>query len=168
MGKNKYPNKQETLDDLYLTIFNTHKNFFKEIPQTRETEQYSTIDRQLLDRDGKRLINVEMKTRMLYINTYDTIFIEDKKWNALKQDYQEKGIIPLYINFFYDYRNVLIFDLRQYFDNKQTQPEARYFTINNKGYGRIDKNQLRHLLPQRHGIFYEFDQEQQKYIRKWG
>lgn len=167
MGKNKYPNKQETLDDLYLQIFNTHKKFFKEIPQTRETEEYSTIDRQLLDRDGKRLINVEMKTRMLYINTYDTLFIEDKKWTALKQDYQEKGIIPLYINFFYDYRNVLVFDLRQYFDNKQTQPETKYVDIDNWGYGRKDLKQLRYLLPQRHGFFYEFDQEQQKYIRRW-
>lgn len=167
MGNNKYPNQQETLDDLYLQIFNTHMNFFKEIPQTRETEQYSTIDRQLLDRNGKRLINVEMKTRMLYINTYDTLFIEPKKWEALKKDYQEKGIIPLYINFFYDYRNVLIFDLRQYFDNKQTQPETTNTDIDNWGYGRKDLNQLRYLLPQRHGFFYEFDQEQQKYIRKW-
>ena len=138
MEKNKYPNKQETLDDLYLTIFNTHKNFFKEIPQTRETEQYSTIDRQLTDRND-RIINVELKTRFCDINTYDGIFIEDKKWEALKQDYQEKGIIPLYINFFYDYRNVLVFDLRQYFDNKQTQPETKYVTINNWGYNRIDK-----------------------------
>ena len=167
MEKNSYPNTQETLDDLYLQIFNTHMNFFKQIPTERETEQYSTIDRQLTDRNN-RIINVELKTRMLYINTYDTIFIEDKKWDALKQDYQQKGIIPLYINFFYDYRNVLIFDLRQYFDNKQTQPQTKYVTINNWGYGRTDKNQLRYLLPQRHGIFYEFDQEQQKYIRKWG
>lgn len=167
MGKNKYPNKQETLDDLYLTIFNTHKNFFKEIPQTRETEQYSTIDRQLLDRDGKRLINVELKTRFCDINTYDGIFIEDKKWDALKLDYQQNNIIPLYINFFYDYRNVLIFDLRQYFDHKQTQPQTKYVTINNWGYNRIDENQLRYILPQRHGIYYQFDKKENKYIKKW-
>lgn len=167
MEINKYPNKQETLDDLYLTIFNTHKNFFKEIPQTRETEQYSTIDRQLLDRNGKRLINVELKTRFCDINTYDGIFIEDKKWEALKLDYQQNNIIPLYINFFYDYRNVLIFDLRQYFDNKQTQPQTKYVTINNWGYNRIDENQLRYILPQRQGIYYQFDKKENKYIKKW-
>ena len=166
MVKNKYPNKQETLDDLYLTIFNTHKNFFKEIPQTRETEQYSTIDRQLTDRNN-RIINVELKTRFCDINTYDGIFIEDKKWDALKLDYQQNNIIPLYINFFYDYRNVLIFDLRQYFDNKQTQPKTKYVTINNWGYNRIDENQLRYILPQRHGIYYQFDKKENKYIKKW-
>ena len=127
---NGYPNKQETLDDLYLSIFNTHMKFFKEIPQTRETEQYSTIDRQLTDRNN-RIINVELKTRFCNINTFDGIFIEDKKWDALKFDYINKNIIPLYINFFYDYRNILIFDLRQYFDNKQTQPQTKYVTINN-------------------------------------
>lgn len=163
---NDYPNKQETLDDLYLQIFNTHMNFFKEIPQTRETEQYSTIDRQLTDRN-KRIINVEMKTRFCDINTYDGIFIEDKKWEALKLDYQQNNIIPLYINFFYDYRNVLIFDLRQYFDNKQTQPQTKYVTINNWGYNRIDENQLRYILPQRHGIYYQFDKKENKYIKKW-
>ena len=163
---NGYPNKQETLDDLYLAIFNTHMKFFKEIPQTRETEQYSTIDRQLTDRNN-RIINVELKTRFCDINTFDGLFIEDKKWDALKFDYINKNIIPLYINFFYDYRNILIFDLRQYFDNKQTQPQTKYVTINNWGYNRIDENQLRYILPQRHGIFYQFDKKENKYIKKW-
>ena len=164
--ENSYPNKQETLDDLYLAIFNTHMKFFKEIPQTRETEQYSTIDRQLTDRNN-RIINIELKTRFCDINTFDGLFIEDKKWDALKFDYINKNIIPLYINFFYDYRNILIFDLRQYFDNKQTQPQTKYVTINNWGYNRIDENQLRYILPQRHGIFYQFDKKENKYIKKW-
>lgn len=164
---NDYPNKQETLDDLYLQIFNTHMNFFKEIPQTRETEKYSTIDRQLLDRDGKRLINVELKTRFCDINTFDGIFIENKKWEALKFDYINKNIIPLYINFFYDHRNVLIYNLRQYFDNILPQPETKFVDIDNWGYGRRDLNQLRYILPQRHGIYYEFDKKENKYIKKW-
>ena len=163
---NDYPNKQETLDDLYLAIFNTHMKFFKEIPQTRETEQYSTIDRQLTDRNN-RIINIELKTRFCDINTFDGLFIEDKKWDALKFDYINKNIIPLYINFFYDYRSILIFDLRQYFDNKQTQPQTKYVTINNWGYNRIDENQLRYILPQRHGIYYQFDKKENKYIKKW-
>ena len=111
---------------------------------------------------------MELKTRFCDINTYDGIFIEDKKWEALKLDYQQNNIIPLYINFFYDYRNVLIFDLRQYFDNKQTQPETKTLTINNWGYSRIDENQLRYILPQRHGTYYQFNKKENKYIRKWG
>ena len=164
--KGWYPQYQEQKDDEYLEFFNKHENFFKKVPKTRETEQYSIIDRQLTDRKD-RTVNVEIKTRFCNINTYDGIFIEDKKWEALKLDYIDNNIIPLYINFFYDHRNVLIFDLRQYFDNRETQPETRYVRINNKGYDRIDENQLRYLLPQRHGIYYEFDEEQQKYIRKW-
>lgn len=167
MEKNNYPSTQETLDDLYLQIFNTHKRFFKHIPHTRETGEYSTIDRQLTDIKG-RTINVEIKTRFCHVSLYDGIFIEENKWEALKKDYQEKGIIPLYINFFYNQENVLIYDLRQYFDNKQAQPEKKTITINNWGYGRIDEAQTRYILPQRHGTYYEFDKQQNRYIKKWG
>ena len=173
---NDYPNNElnynffetmENKNDEYLVFFNEHTHFFI-IPNTnkRETQKYSVIDRQLLDRYGKRTINIELKIRTKHINFYNGVFIEPKKWEALKKDYQEKGIIPLYINFFQTHDNVIIFDLRQWFDKKIT-PQNEYVNIINKGYHRIDKKELRYKLPQRDGFFYEFDQEQQKYIRKW-
>lgn len=165
---NDYPDEMEKLDDKYLKFFNDHKKFFI-IPNTteRETEKYSIIDRQLTDTKN-RPCAIELKTRMLYINTYDTLFLEEKKWEALKEEYINNNKIPLFINFFYDHRQVLIYDLRKYFDKKTEQPKKIYLDINNWGYGRIDRHQSRYLLPQRDGIFYEFDQEQDKYIKKWG
>lgn len=173
---NDYPNNKlnynyfdtmENKNDEYLAFFNEHTHFFI-IPNTnkRETPKYSVIDRQLRDRNN-RIINIELKIRTKHINFYNGVFIEPKKWNALKTDYQENGIIPLYINFFQTHDNVIIFDLRQYF-NKNITPQTTYVNINNKGYERIDKKELRYILPQRHGTYYQFNKKENKYIRKWG
>ena len=161
------PSQMEELDDRYLKFFNEHKHFFI-IPNTteRETEKYSVIDRQLKDIKN-RPCAIELKTRFCDINTFDGIFIEDKKWEALQKEYKVNNKIPLYINFFYDEKRVLIFDLRPYFDRKK-QVTTKYVDINNKGYKRTDKNQLRFILPQRDGTYYEYDQQQDTYIKKWG
>lgn len=165
---NDYPDEMEKLDDKYLKFFNDHKKFFI-IPNTteRETEKYSTIDRQLTDTKN-RPCAIELKTRFCNINTFDGIYIEPKKWEALQKEYKENGKIPLYINFFYDHRNVLIFDLRPYFDRKKQVTTKYVDNIKNIGYHRTDMNQLRYILPQRDGTYYTYDEEQDKYIKKWG
>ena len=51
--------------------------------------------------------------------TNEEFFIEEKKYNALKKDYEEKNIIPLYINFFQDGYHVWLVNLEQYFNGKK-------------------------------------------------
>ena len=162
---NNIPEKHERLDDGYLIFFNNKMKFFKNISQKRETEKYSTIDRQLVDKKG-RLCNVELKTRYCDIFKYDGIFIEDKKYNALKKDYEEKNIIPLYINFFQDGYHVWLVNLEQYFNGKK-KLERKKVTIENWGYGRVDEDEIRYLIPQRDGVYYEYNDTNDRFNKIW-
>lgn len=162
---NNIPEKHERLDDGYLIFFNNRMKFFKNISQKRETEKYSIIDRQLYDKKG-RLCNIELKTRYCDIFKYDGIFIEEKKYIALKKDYEEKNIIPLYINFFQDGYHVWLVNLEQYFNGKK-KLERKKVTIENWGYGRVDEDETRYLIPQRDGVYYEYNDTNDRFNKIW-
>lgn len=162
---NNIPEKHERLDDGYLIFFNNRMKFFKNISQNRETEKYSIIDRQLYDKKG-RLCNIELKTRYCDIFKYDGIFIEEKKYLALKKDYEEKNIIPLYINFFQDGYHVWLVNLEQYFSGKK-KLERKKVTIENWGYGRVDEDETRYLIPQRDGVYYEYNDTNDRFNKIW-
>lgn len=162
---NNIPEKHERLDDGYLIFFNDRMKFFKDIPQNRETEKYSIIDRQLVDKKG-RLCNVELKTRYCDIFKYYGIFLEEKKYLVLKKDFEEKNILPLYINFFQDGYHVWLVNLAPYFTGKKNL-EKKTFKIDNWGYGRIDENEVRYLIPQRDGVYYEYDSTNDKFNKLW-
>lgn len=162
---NNIPEKHERLDDGYLIFFNNRMKFFKNISQNRETEKYSIIDRQLYDKKG-RLCNIELKTRYCDIFKYDGIFIEEKKYLALRKDYEEKNIIPLYINFFQDGYHVWLVNLEQYFNGKK-KLERKKVTIENWGYGRVDENETRYLIPQRDGVYYEYNDTNDRFNKIW-
>ena len=162
---NNIPEKHERLDDGYLIFFNNKMKFFKNISQKRETEKYSTIDRQLVDKKG-RLCNIELKMRYCDIFKYSGIFIEEKKYNALKKDFEEKNIIPLYINFFQDGYHVWLVNLEQYFNGKKNL-ERKKVTIVNWGYGRVDENETRYLIPQRDGVYYEYNDTNDRFNKIW-
>lgn len=162
-----YFNDMERTDDRYLYIFNEKMHFFI-MPkgEKRETKPCTTIDRQLIDKKGRKCA-VELKMRYCDINTYDGIFCTQKQWEALEAEYKENGKIPLYINFFQDYKNVLIYDLRDYFDRKKTFATRYIKKVKNIGYEKTEENTLRYILPQRHGIFYQYDDNEETYKRKW-
>ena len=162
---NNIPEKHERLDDGYFIFFNNRMKFFKDVSQNRETEKYSIIDRQLVDKKG-RLCNVELKTRYCNIFTYDGIFLEEKKYNALKKDFEEKNIIPLYINFFQDGCHVWLVNLAPYFTGKKNL-ERKSLTIENWGYGRVDEDETRYLIPQRDGVYYEYDSTNDTFNKLW-
>lgn len=162
---NNIPEKHERLDDGYLIFFNNRMKFFKNISQNRETEKYSIIDRQLYDKKG-RLCNIELKTRYCDIFKYDGIFIEEKKYLVLKKDYEEKNIIPLYINFFQDGYHVWLVNLEQYFSGKK-KLERKKVTIENWGYGRVDEDETRYLIPQRDGVYYEYNDTNDRFNKIW-
>lgn len=155
-----YARQMEQQADEYFNKFNSCMKFFK--TQDEDIWNCSIIDKHLVDRKGRK-IAIEFKIRLCDINTYDSLFIEAKKWEAFKKDYAD-GHIPLYINFLRDGNHVWICDLRQFFD-KQSSIEKKTLKINNHGYGRTDIDEVRYLIPQRTGIYYEF--ENNGYIRRW-
>lgn len=154
----------ELVNDGYFTHWNNRLGFFKENPADNPLD-CSILDKHLYDKKG-RMCAIELKTRTADINTFNTLFIEEKKWNQFKKEYEEMGFLPIYINFMRDGHHVWLIDLRQYFDGKK-HIETKTVTINNQGYERQDQNEIRYLIPPRDGIYWEFDQSSDKYKRLW-
>lgn len=107
---------------------------------------------------------VELKSRLCNINSFNGIFIEEKKYNKLKEDFLERGFLPIYVNFFQDKEHVCIWDLRRYFNGKE--PEIELVKINNQGYNRTNFEK-RYKLPQRYGHFYVFNKNKSIYEKRW-
>ena len=79
------------------------------------------------------------------------------------EKYNKDGYIPLYINFMQDHRNVAVFDLRKFNRNNVELLDTMIF---NPGPKEIQLVQ-RLLLPVREASYYEYDEVNKKYIKKW-
>lgn len=154
----------EKVNDRYFKFWNSRMNFFDK-DETDDPLDCSILDKHLFDKKG-RMCCIELKTRDADINTYDTLFLEEKKWNQFRKEYEETGFIPIFINFMRDCYHVWFIDLRQYFDNRK-HIKTKTVNICNFGYGTYDESQVRYLIPPRDGIYYEFDEIKNKFIRKW-
>lgn len=147
----------EEINAKYIKNFNDKTNFFKEITQNK---QYSTIDFSGIDKKDRKC-NIELKIRTNDIFKFDEIFIEERKYNELMKQYNESGIIPLYINFFQDDKHISIWNLLSI-----SNPEKTQVVILDKGDNQT-KLVTRLLLPTRYCSYFEFNTSQNKYIRKW-
>ena len=78
----------EKVNDGFFTHWNNRMRIFRE-DDTEDILDCSTIDKKLYDRKG-RMCNIELKTRDCQINTFDTLFLEEKKWLEFKKDYEER------------------------------------------------------------------------------
>ena len=100
---------------------------------------FDRIDIEAKDRKG-RSVNIELKTRIIPIDKYDTIYIEEDKYKHLIMKWENDGEIPLYINFF-NGGIVGVWDLRKF-----PNPELKNVRIINKGRQTIE-NVNRYILP---------------------
>lgn len=158
----KYAMMMEKVNDENIKFFNSIVKWF-DFDENEDIYDMSPIDKFAYDKKG-RMCAIELKTRDCQINTFDGILIEPEKYDLLKQEYQEKGFIPLYINFFQDKYHVCIWDLRTFFD--KYEPELVPMKILNYGYGRTDY-EYRRKLPQRYGHFYVFNKNKSIYEKRW-
>lgn len=154
----------EIQDDEWFRFFNSKVKWFI-LEENEDVLDKDIIDKYIYDKKG-RMCAIELKSRLCNINSFNGIFIEEKKYNKLKEDFLERGFLPIYVNFFQDKEHVCIWDLRQYFNGKKNI-EKKTVTINNYGYGTQDNNQVRYLIPPRDGIYWEFEQSLDKYKRLW-
>ena len=79
------------------------------------------------------------------------------------EKYDKEGYIPLYINFMQDNKHVAVFDLRKFNRNNVELLDTMIF---NPGPNEIQLVQ-RLLLPVREASYYEYDEVNKKYIKKW-
>ena len=79
------------------------------------------------------------------------------------EKYDKDKYIPLYINFLQDNKHVAVFDLRKF---NRSNVELLDTMIFNPGTKEIQLVQ-RLLLPVREGSYYEYDEVNKKYIKRW-
>ena len=149
----------EELDDFNLSFFNRKIGWFKEM---HRQDLHSKIDWYCVDRKGRNC-SCELKTRFNDIFKYETIFIEPGKYDAMIEKYDKDGYIPLYINFLQDNKHVAVFDLRKF---NRSNVELLDTMIFNPGPKEIQLVQ-RLLRPVREASYYEYDEVNKKYIKKW-
>ena len=73
----------EKVNDGFFTHWNNRMRIFRE-DDTEDILDGSILDKHLYDRKG-RMCSIELKTRDADINTFDTLFIEEKKWDEFKE-----------------------------------------------------------------------------------
>ena len=122
--------------------FNKLKEINEDLKWFTKLERNTLFDR--IDIEAKdrntRSVNIELKTRNMSIDKYDTIFIEEDKYKHMMMKWENDGEIPLYINFF-NGGIVGVWDLRKF-----TKPEIINVRIYNKGRQTIE-NVNRYILP---------------------
>lgn len=122
----KYHREFERKDDELFQDFKENTNIFSEAYRNSEM---SIIDYSAKDIKG-RFCSIELKSRLCETTKYPTTFIECSKFWKMIEKWEQKGFIPLYINFYED--GVMLFDLRKFSEVFQKPPTE--ITINNKGY----------------------------------
>ena len=132
----EYFDRMENEDFDKLKEINNDLKWFTELERNT---LFDRIDIEAKDRKGRR-VNIELKTRIISIDKYDTIFIEEDKYKHLVMKWENDGEIPLYINFF-NGGIVGVWDLRKF-----PNPELKNVTIINKGRQTVE-NVNRYILP---------------------
>ena len=158
----KWIEQMEIQDDEWFRFFNSKVKWFI-LEENEDVLDNDIIDKYIYDKKG-RMCAVELKSRLCNINSFNGIFIEEKKYNKLKEDFLERGFLPIYVNFFQDKEHVCIWDLRRYFNGKD--PEVELVKINNQGYNRTNFEN-RYKLPQREGHFYRYNKETDRFDKRW-
>lgn len=131
-----YFDRMENEDFLKLKEINEDLKWFTKLERN---SLFDRIDIEAKDRLGRR-VNIELKSRNISIDKYDTIYIEEEKYKHLVMKWENDGEIPLYINFF-NGGIVGVWDLRKF-----PNPEIINVTIINKGRQTIE-NVNRYILP---------------------
>ena len=130
-------------DRMEIEDFNKLKEINEDLKWFTKLERNTLFDRidiEAKDRKGRR-VNIELKTRNISIDKYDTIYIEEDKYKHMIMKCENDGdSIPLYINFF-NGGIVGDWDLRKF-----PNPEIINVRIYNKGRQTIE-NVNRYILP---------------------
>ena len=129
-------------DRMEIEDFNKLKEINEDLKWFTKLERNTLFDRvdvEAKDKNGRR-INIELKSRIISIDKYETIYIAEDKYNYMMMKWENDEEIPLYINFF-NGGIVGVWDLRKF-----PKPEIINVRIYNKGRQRIE-NVNRYILP---------------------
>ena len=126
-------NEKQDLQLLYE--FNYANKLFTWVMPTAEKSQIDAIAMK-----NNRTFAIEIKHRLIPVDKYKSIMIEDYKYCELLQEYQFNGREPLYINFLHD--AVVIFNLNKL----KEKPKMRVMNIKSEGYDKVQYQERRYML----------------------
>lgn len=127
-------NEKQDLQLLYQ--FNYDNKLFTWVMPTEPKSQIDAIAMK-----GGRNFAIEIKHRLIPVDRYKSIMIEDYKYLELLQEYQFNNREPLYINFLHD-NVVVIFNLSKL----SAKPKLRIMNIKSEGYGTMQQQERRYML----------------------
>ena len=143
-------NEKQDLQQLYE--FNHEKHLFDSITPEKEKAQIDCTAKH-----KNRKFAIEIKHRLIPIDKYKTIMIEDYKYLELMLAYQFSGLEPLYINFCND--AVVIFNLLRL----KNKPKQKVLDIESKGYDKTQKLERRYYLDINDAVIYNWTWKTQQY-----
>lgn len=126
-------NERQDLQLLYQ--FNYDNKLFTWVMPTAEKSQIDAIAMK-----NNRNFAIEIKHRMIPVDKYKSIMIEDYKYLELMMEKQFNNREPLYINFLHD--AVVIFNLNKLKD----KPKLRIMNIKSEGYDKVQYQERRYML----------------------
>lgn len=135
-------NERQDLQLLYE--FNYANKLFTWVMPTAEKSQIDAIAMK-----GGRNFAIEIKHRMIPVNRYKSIMIEDYKYLELMMEKQFNGREPLYINFLHD--AVVIFNLTKL----KEKPKMRIMNIKSEGYDKVQYQERRYMLDLSDAVIYK-------------
>lgn len=156
--KYNFYEKSEVICNDYFYFLNDNLKWFTTIERNELTNK---VDFKCINRTGTTC-NVELKIRQNDINTFNDIFIEEKKYKNLMNQYKLYNIKPLYINWFIDKYHFIVFDLSTI--SKMTfYPDVKIY---DKGDGNT-KYENRYGLYARNGSYYIYNNNKKLFEKKW-
>ena len=144
-------NERQDLQLLYQ--FNYDNKLFTWVMPTEPKSQIDAIAMK-----NNRNFAIEIKHRMIPVDKYKSIMIEDYKYCELLQEYQFNNREPLYINFLHD--AVVIFNLNKL----KEKPKLRIMNIKSEGYDKVQYQERRYMLDLSDAVIYKDN----KLIKKMG
>lgn len=134
-------NEQQDLQLLYE--FNYQTKLFQWVMPTQEKSQIDAIAMK-----NNRNFAIEIKHRLIPVDKYKSIMIEDYKYLELMMEKQFNGREPLYINFLHD--AVVIFNLNKL----KNKPKLRIMNIKSEGYDKMQYQERRYMLDLSDAVIY--------------
>ena len=147
-------NERQDLQLLYE--FNYETKLFKWVIPTEPKSQIDAIAMK-----NNRTFAIEIKHRMIPVDRYKTIMIEDYKYCELLQEYQFNNREPLYINFLHD--AVVIFNLSKL----SAKPKLRIMNIKSEGYDKVQYQERRYMLDLSDACIYKDNKLCKKMGEEW-
>ena len=135
-------NEKQDLQLLYE--FNYQTKLFKWVMPTEPKSQIDAIAMK-----NNRNFAIEIKHRMIPVNKYKSIMIEDYKYLELMMEKQFNNREPLYINFLHD--AVVIFNLSKL----SAKPKMRIMNIKSEGYDKVQYQERRYMLDLSDAVIYK-------------